>query len=82
MSSSRIGDLEEDDFLTPKRRKRNLIIVKNAFTNLRKKNKLLTQNNVRLKKRVDSLNNIVKELKNNSLISENAANNLEVRYKF
>lgn len=82
MSSSRIGDLEEDDFLTPKRRKRNLIIVKNAVTNLRKKNKLLTQNNVRLKKRVDSLNNIVKELKNKSLISENAAINLEVRYKY
>uniref|UniRef100_A0A2S2PR74 THAP domain-containing protein 2 n=1 Tax=Schizaphis graminum TaxID=13262 RepID=A0A2S2PR74_SCHGA len=82
MSSSRIGDLEEDDFLTPKRRKRNLIIVKNAVTNLRKKNKLLTQNNVRLKKRVDSLNNIVKELKNKSLISENAAINLEVRYTY
>lgn len=82
MSSSRIGDLEEDDFLTPKRRKRNLIIVKNAVNNLRKKNKLLTQNNVRLKKRVDSLNNIVKELKNKNLISENAAINLEVGYKY
>lgn len=81
MSSSRIGDLEENDFLTPKRRKRNLTIVKNTVKNLRTKNKLLTQNNVRLKKRVDSLTNIVKELKNKSLISENAAINLEVRYK-
>lgn len=37
MSSSRIGDLDEDDFLTPKRRKRNLTTIKNAVTNLRKK---------------------------------------------
>lgn len=82
MSSSRIGDLDEDNFLTPKRRKRNLTTIKNAVTNLRKKNRILTQNNLRLKKRVESLNNIVKELKNKSLISENAAINLEVRYKY
>ncbi|KAL4149548.1 hypothetical protein QTP88_003476 [Uroleucon formosanum] len=82
MSSSRIGDFDEDDFLTPKRRKRNLTTIKNTVTNLRNKNKLLTQNNVRLKKRVDSLNNIVKELKNKRLISENAAINLDVRYKY
>ncbi|KAL5246042.1 hypothetical protein ACI65C_013450 [Semiaphis heraclei] len=47
MSSIRIGDLDEDDFLTPKRRKRNLTTIKNAVTNLRKKNRILTQNNLR-----------------------------------
>jgi len=71
MSSSRIDDFEEDDFLTPKQRKRNLTTVKKVVRSLRKKNKLLIHNNVQLKKRVDFLNNIIKKLKNNHLISDN-----------
>ncbi|KAL4083231.1 hypothetical protein QTP88_028561 [Uroleucon formosanum] len=82
MSSSRIGDLDKDNFSTPKRRKRNLTTIKNTVTNLMNKNKLLTQKNVRLRKKVDSLNNIVKELIYKRLISENATINLEVKYKY
>ncbi|KAL4103727.1 hypothetical protein QTP88_019071 [Uroleucon formosanum] len=82
MSSSRIGDLDKDNFLTPKRRKRNLTTIKNTVTNVMNKNKLLIQKNVRLRKKVDSLNNVVKKLLNKRLISENAAINLEVKYKY
>lgn len=79
LSSSRIGDLDEEDFSTPRRRKRNLTVVKNSVSNLRRKNKILKQKNGRLEKKVNSLLDIINKLKDKFLISENAAFNLEVR---
>jgi len=70
--------MDDDDFSTPRRRKRNLSVIKNTVGNLRRKNKLLKQKNRRLEKKVSSLLDIVKELKNKCMISENAAFNLEV----
>jgi len=79
MRLSGIGDLDEDYFVSPTQRNRNLTNVKNGVKNLRKKYELLTQNKEQLKKRVESLNNVPKELKNKSLISENPAINKKVR---
>jgi len=70
--------MDDDDLSTPRRRKRNLSVIKNIVGNLRRKNKLLKQKNRRLEKKVSSLLDIVKELKNKCMISENAAFNLEV----
>jgi len=77
-SSSRVGDLDEDDFITPKRRKRNLAVVKNSIFNLRRKNKLLHQKNVRLQKKCKNLSDIINQLKEKCMISDVAAVDLEV----
>ncbi|KAE9542444.1 hypothetical protein AGLY_003305 [Aphis glycines] len=69
-NSSRVGDLEEDDFSTPKRRKQNFMMVQRTVSNLRYKNKLL-------QKKVKSLNEIISILKTKSMISDNAAINLK-----
>jgi len=49
---SRLGDLSDEDFSTPKRRKKNLCLVRTNFKNIRRKNKVLNQRNQRLKKKV------------------------------
>lgn len=77
-NSSRVGDLEEDDFSTPKRRKQNFMMIQRTVSNLRYKNKLLHQKNRRLQKKVESLNEIISVLKTKSMISDNAAINLKV----
>lgn len=81
-NSSRVGDLEEDDFSTPKRRKQNFMMVQRTVSNLRYKNKLLHQKNCRLQKKVESLNEIISVLKTKSMISDNAALNLKVFLHF
>ncbi|XP_050066235.1 uncharacterized protein LOC126555348 [Aphis gossypii] len=77
-NSSRMGDLEKDDFSTPKRRKQNFMMVQRTVSNLRYKNKLLHQKNRRLQKKVESLNEIISVLKTKSMIFDNAAINLKV----
>ncbi|XP_060866491.1 uncharacterized protein LOC132942189 isoform X2 [Metopolophium dirhodum] len=77
-SSSRIGDLRDEDFSSPERRKNNLCLIRNTVKNIRRKNKILSQRNQRLKKKVSSLLDIINELKNKLLISEHAALNLEI----
>lgn len=47
-NSSRFGDLNDEDFSTPRRRKKNLMVVCRTVSNLRHKNKLLLQKNKRL----------------------------------
>lgn len=81
-NSIRIGDLEEDDFSTPKRRKQNFMMVKKTVSNLRYKNKLLHQKNRRLQNKVESLNEMISVLKTKSMISDNAAINLKVFLQF
>ncbi|XP_050066236.1 uncharacterized protein LOC126555349 [Aphis gossypii] len=78
LCSSRIDDLDDDYFSISRRRKRNLSVIKNSVKNLRRKNKLLRQKNGLLEKKVSSLLDIIKDLKNKCMISENAAFNLEV----
>jgi len=79
-NSSRIGDLRDEDFSSPKKRKNNLCLIRNTVKNIRRKNKILSQKNQRLKKKVSSLLDIMNELKNKLLISEHAALNLKVYY--
>lgn len=57
-----------------------MIVVKNAVHNLRRKNKLLTQKNGRLEKKINSLNNLIKELKNSCIKPEYAAINHDHDY--
>lgn len=52
--------------------------MKSTVVNLRYKNKLLTQKNQRLNKKVNSLNGILDELKKKNLISDTADDNLKV----
>jgi len=73
-----MGDLEEDDFSIPKRRKRNIMMVKTTVSNLRYKNKLLYQKNRRLQRKIESLNEMICVLKTKCMISDNAAINLKV----
>lgn len=61
-SSSRIGDLREEDFSTPSKRKSNFCLVQNTVKKLRRKNKILNQRNLRLKRKVSSLLDIIKDL--------------------
>jgi len=74
--------LDEDDFVTPKRRKRNLTVVKNSIFNLRRTNKLLYQKNVRLQKKCKNLSDIINQLKEKCLISDVAAVDLEVFFYY
>lgn len=76
--STRFGDLSVGSFSTPRRAARNFKIVKSTVVNLRYKNKLLTQKNQRLNKKVNSLNGILDELKKKNLISDTADDNLKV----
>ncbi|CAI6365307.1 unnamed protein product [Macrosiphum euphorbiae] len=76
-SSSRLGDLRDEDFSSPQRTKNNLCIIRNTVKNIRRKNKILSQRNQRLKKKVSSLLDTINELKNKLLISENTALNLK-----
>lgn len=54
-NSSRIGDLREEDFSTPRRRVRYLEMTKNTVSNIRRKKKILLQKNQRLNKKVVTL---------------------------
>lgn len=59
---SRIGDLDQNDFSTPNKRRRNLLLVKNTVQNLRRNNKILHQRNQRLLKKIDLLNEKINQL--------------------
>lgn len=77
-NSSRFGDLNEDDFLTPHRAKRNFKVVRSTVLSLRCRNKVLAASNRRLKKKVTSLEEIVNDLSEKRLLSDIAAENLKV----
>ncbi|XP_026811226.1 THAP domain-containing protein 2-like [Rhopalosiphum maidis] len=77
-SSSRVGDLDEDDFITLNRTKRNLTVVKNSIFNLRRKNKLLRKKKCEATKKSKNLSNIINQLKEKCMISDVAAIHLEV----
>lgn len=82
LNSSRFGDLQLESFSTPKRRKRNFEVVKNTIFNLRRKNKLLRQKNVRLQTNCQNLSEIIHGLKEKCLVSDAAAIDLEVFFVF
>jgi len=72
-SSSRFGDLSDEDFSTPRRLKRSFSIVKNRVKKLSYANKLLTQKNKRLENKIRTLSDIIDELKKKSLLNESSA---------
>jgi len=80
-SSSRIGDMTHEHFSTPRKAKRNFTVVKNTVKRLRRlsySNKLLNQKNKRLLKKVESLNDVIGQLENKSLLNESTANTIKV----
>lgn len=78
-NSSRFGDLSENDFLTPRRAKRNLKVVRSTVLSLRSRNKVLAASNKRLKNKVTSLKGIINSLSEKRLLSDIAAENLKVK---
>ncbi|XP_022174449.1 uncharacterized protein LOC111042555 isoform X2 [Myzus persicae] len=76
-NSSRFGDLSENDFLTPRRAKRNLKVVRSTVLSLRSRNKVLAASNKRLKNKVTSLKGIINSLSEKRLLSDIAAENLK-----
>lgn len=81
-SSSRFGDLTADDFSTPRRLKRNFSIIKNKIKNVSYANKLLTQKNKRLEMKIKTLNDIISQLKQKSLLNESSADIIKVNWIF
>lgn len=73
-----VGDLNSDDFSTPRKAKRNWQIARNAIIVQRQKNKSLQRTRRRLKDRVISLTSLLKYLRNNQMISETAQESLQV----
>lgn len=79
-NSLRFGDLTEESFSTPRRLKRNFSVVKNRIKKLSYANKLLTQKNKRLEMKIKTLNDIIGQLKKNSLLNESSADIIKVTY--
>jgi len=77
-SSSRIGDMTHEHYSTPRKAKRNFAVVKNTVKRLSYSNKLLNQKNKRLLKKVESLNDVIGQLENKSLLNESTANTIKV----
>lgn len=74
---ARIGDLTPEHFSTPRRALRNLQLIQEK-TNEQAKIKILQDKNRRLLKKVSTLQDLISHLKQNNLISENAAHGLMV----
>uniref|UniRef100_A0A2S2PQ93 THAP-type domain-containing protein n=1 Tax=Schizaphis graminum TaxID=13262 RepID=A0A2S2PQ93_SCHGA len=81
-SSSRFGDLSEEDFSTPRRAMRNFRSIQSTIKHLRQKNRCLMQTNKRLLHKVETLNDALKELNDKCLLSDYAINNLKVLITF
>lgn len=73
-----VGNCTEEHFTTPRRRKNNLLFIKYQHFLQNKKIKSLQQQNRQLKKKVKSLQSMLEELKDQNLVSENAAHVLMV----
>jgi len=75
---ARIGDLTPEHFSTPRRALRNLQLIQKKTNEQAKKIKILQDKNRRLLKKVSTLQDLISHLKQNNLISENAAHGLMV----
>jgi len=74
----RIGDVKENDFATPKRKRRNLKLFKTTISSLRCRHKHLVCRTRNLEKKVSYLKEIIDALTKSNLVSENATENLKV----
>lgn len=61
--------MTHEDFSTPQKAKHNFSIVKNTVKSLRYSNKLLNQKNKRLLKKVETLNDVISQLQDKSLLN-------------
>lgn len=75
-SSSRFGDLEEQDFDTPRRAKKSFNYIKRTVLDLREKNRRLVQQNHRLEQKIHLLENIIKD--QNDKLLQTKPNNSKV----
>lgn len=72
-----VGDLSSDDFSSPKKAKRHFRFLKTTIFNQRKKIKVLQQNVRRLRGKINSMESLVRLLKQKSLISESSETAIE-----
>lgn len=75
---ARVGDLSATDFSTPRRAQKHCTLMKNVIYEQRKKIKNLQLQNKRLHRKVETLNDLIKDLRRKNLISECAAQTLVV----
>ncbi|KYN19333.1 hypothetical protein ALC57_08338 [Trachymyrmex cornetzi] len=73
-----VGDIRSPQLSTPKKAKRALNVAKRTIQRLRKKIKMLQQDQRRLIARITTMEGLIKHLKNKSLLSEVTAENLMV----
>ncbi|XP_023312391.1 THAP domain-containing protein 6-like [Anoplophora glabripennis] len=73
MTTPKHSKKKSPDVSTPRRAKRKLLFALDEVERQRKKNRIINQRNRRLTKRVKSLQDLVKHLRNKALISEEAS---------
>jgi len=80
LNAHNIGDLDVIHFSTPKRAGRHLKMVKKIFYKNQMKTHILRKQLNRLKNKVKSYEDLIMALKNKQLLSENAADQLQVSF--
>lgn len=80
LNAHNIGDLDVDHFCTPKRAGRHLKMVKQTFNKNQRKTHILKKRLNRLKNKVKSYEDLITALKHKQLLSENAADQLQVSF--
>lgn len=78
LNPTNVGDLNIDNFSTPRRARKNLKMVKTKFVEKQSKCNNLKKQVKRLQNQVFNYENLIKSLKNKALISESAAHQLQV----
>ncbi|KAF2893282.1 hypothetical protein ILUMI_12891 [Ignelater luminosus] len=68
-----VGNLRPDHFSTPRKAKRNLEFVKQVVTQQKKKCKILNEDKKKLEKQILSLKDLVEDLKQRRLLSDEAS---------
>ncbi|KAH1019096.1 hypothetical protein HUJ05_006751 [Dendroctonus ponderosae] len=72
-----VGDLDSEDFATPRRRRKSLNMVKTTLAKSRKQVRLLRNNLRYCKRRIKTLENLLQHLKRNSYISEGSEDHIK-----
>lgn len=75
-----VGDIRTPDVTTPQRAKRSLFMAKKKIKELSFRNKMLRQQNRRMSKKIQTLGDLVNQLRKKNLISEDCHDNLVVRF--
>lgn len=77
-----VGDLTEEDFMTPRRRKRSLHIVRTYLEKAKLRIKALNDRNSALSKRNRILNTMLQKLKEKRLLSVESSKMIQVNQDF